>query len=40
MTKLTDTLSREYEAAGKHLSVLTTLGIEREVNTVITWVYI
>ena len=40
MTELTDTFKREYEAAEKYLSVLKTLRIEREVNTVITWVYI
>ena len=40
MTKLTDTLKREYEAAEKYLSVLTTLRIEREANAVFTWVYI
>ena len=34
MTELTDTLKREYETAEKYLSVLMTLRIEREANTV------
>ena len=40
MTELTDTFEREYKAAEKYLSVLKTLRIEREANTVITWIYI